>query len=51
MTLLYLAQKKMNDPHPNHAQGRMRTNKTWQSCLARTGTAITRWNYDAYLRP
>jgi hypothetical protein len=26
----------------------MRTNKTWQSFSAGTGTAITRWNYDAY---
>ena len=30
------------------AQGRMRTNKTWQSFSAGTGTAITRWNYDQY---
>jgi len=30
------------------AQGRMRTNQTWQSFSAGTGTATTRWNYDIY---
>ncbi|HEY5915661.1 MAG TPA: RHS repeat-associated core domain-containing protein [Verrucomicrobiae bacterium] len=30
------------------AQGRMRTNKTWQSFSAGTGAAITRWNYDPH---
>ena len=30
------------------SQGRLRTNKTWQSFSTDAGTAITRWNYDSY---
>ena len=30
------------------SQGRLRTNKTWQTFATSGGVAITRWNYDPY---